>query len=246
MKFSRIVGTGSYLPEQVVDNSAFESRIDTSDAWIQERTGIKQRHIAPAEQSTCDLAEQAANAALQAAGISGSDLDLIVVGTTTPDRIYPSTACQLQARIGAGGCPAFDVQAVCSGFVYALGIVDKFVRAGGVENALVIGADCHSRLLDWDDRATCVLFGDGAGAAVIKADSEPGIMSTHLHADGSYEHLLYVEGGTPLGGGEFRPGSAFTAHARQRSFQVRSPHFAFESLQRHSMPTGSKRVILIG
>lgn len=193
MTFAQIAGTGSYLPPKVVTNDDLAKIVDTTDAWIQERTGIRQRHIADGE-GTCDLAEHAARAAIEAAGVSPEDIDLIVLGTTTPDRVYPATACQLQARLGALGCPAFDVQAVCTGFVYALGIAEKFIRTGTSKCALVVGADVHSKLLDWTDRGTCVLFGDGAGAVVLKASEEPGILSTQLHADGSCEHLLFVDG----------------------------------------------------
>ncbi len=191
--FARISGTGSYLPPRVVSNDELASWVDTSDEWIRERTGIRQRHLAEGE-TTCDLAEHAARAALEAACVAPEEVDLIVLGTTTPDRVYPATACQLQARLGALGCPAFDVQAVCTGFVYALGIAEKFVRTGSAKKALVVGADVHSKLLDWNDRGTCVLFGDGAGAVVLEAADKPGVMSTQLHADGSCEHLLYVEG----------------------------------------------------
>lgn len=195
MTFARIAGTGSYLPERVLTNGELARRVDTTDEWIRERTGIRERRIAAPDETTCDLAEHAARRALEAAGLDGSELDLIVVGTTTPDRVYPSTACRLQARLGAaGGGAAFDVQAVCTGFVYALGVAEKFVRTGAAARALVVGADVHSRLLDWEDRGTCILFGDGAGAVVLEASSEPGVLSTHLHADGRGERLLYVEG----------------------------------------------------
>lgn len=199
MIYPRIIGTGSCLPERILTNEELARDIDTSDDWIQERTGIRRRHLVADDQTTVDLAEGAARNALAAAGVEASTLDLIVVGTATPDRIYPSTACRLQARIGAQGCTAFDVQAVCTGFIYALGIAEKFVRARSAQRVLVIGADTHSRLLDWSDRSTCVLFGDGAGAVVLEASPIPGVLSTHLHADGSGESLLYVEGGTPHG-----------------------------------------------
>ena len=220
MTRARIVGTGSYLPERVVPNSEFEASLDTSDAWIRERTGIVERRIAGEHETTCDLAEHAARAALEASDWSAESLDLIVVGTTTPDRIYPSTACRLQARLGAGGCTAFDVQAVCTGFVYALGVAEQFIRAGSVRRALVIGADTHSRLLDWSDRGTCILFGDGAGAVTLERSEEPGIFSTHLHADGRYESLLYVEGGTPAGAGRIRDGNAYTHMRGNEVFKV--------------------------
>jgi len=207
---ARILGTGGYLPERVVTNAELEKRVDTSDAWIRERTGIERRHIAADDELTSDLAEHAARAALEAAQVAPEEIDLIVLGTTTPDRVYPSTACRLQARLGIHGCPAFDVQAVCTGFIYALGVAEQFVRTGSARCALVIGADTHSRLLDWSDRGTCVLFGDGAGAVVLGPSEEPGVLSTHLHADGRYEHLLYVEGGVPRGAGRIAEGNAYT------------------------------------
>ena len=220
MIHARIVGTGSYLPERIMSNTEFEASLDTSDEWIRERTGIVERRIVADDESTCDLAERAARLALEASGWAAEDLDFIVVGTTTPDRIYPSTACRLQARLGAGQCPAFDVQAVCSGFIYALGVAETFVRAGSARRALVVGADTHSRLLDWSDRGTCILFGDGAGAVTLEASEEPGIYSTHLHADGSYESLLYVEGGTPAGAGNIRAGGAYTHMRGNEVFKV--------------------------
>ncbi|MEM7252083.1 MAG: beta-ketoacyl-ACP synthase III [Pseudomonadota bacterium] len=197
-QFARIAGTGSYLPEKVLTNDDLATLVDTSDAWIQERTGIRKRHIAENE-TTGDLAEHAARAAIESAGMKPDDIDLIVLGTTTPDRVYPATACQLQARLGTSGYPAFDVQAVCSGFVYALGVAEKFVASGSAKRALVVGADVHSKLLDWTDRGTCVLFGDGAGAVVLEASDDPGIYSTLLRADGSCEHLLYVDGSVAEG-----------------------------------------------
>ncbi len=194
MIYSRIVGTGSYLPDRVLTNAELEKLVDTNDEWIVGRTGIKSRHIAAENESTCDLAEQAALKALEAAQVDISEVDLIILGTTTPDRIYPSTACLLQAKLGNHGAAAFDIQAVCSGFVYALSTADKFIKTGAAKCALVIGAEVYSRILDWTDRGTCILFGDGAGAVVLKPDSEPGILSTHLHADGAYKDLLTVPG----------------------------------------------------
>ena len=195
MTFARIAGTGGHLPERVLTNEELARIVDTTDEWIRERTGIRERRIAARGETTCDLAERASLRALEAAGLEAADLDLIVVGTTTPDRVYPSTACRLQARLGAGaGGAAFDVQAVCTGFIYALGVAEKFVRTGAAGRALVVGADVHSRLLDWSDRGTCILFGDGAGAVVLEGAAEPGVMTTHLHADGKGERLLYVEG----------------------------------------------------
>jgi len=192
--YSRVVGTGSYLPEKVVLNIELASEVDTSDEWIRKRTGIMQRHLAAPEQTTSDLAFGAAQRAMAAAGITAQDLDLIIVATSTPDYIFPSTACFLQARLGAQRCPAFDVQAVCSGFIYALDIADKFIRVQSARHALVIGAELFSRILDWNDRATCVLFGDGAGAVVLTADSKPGVHASVLHADGSQASILSTPG----------------------------------------------------
>ncbi len=195
MIHSRIIGTGGYLPEKVLTNADLEKMVDTSDQWIVERTGIRQRHIAEDDQTTCDLAYQAATRAMDAAGVREHDIDLIVVATTTPNRIFPSTACLLQERLGIRGCAAFDIQAVCTGFVYALSVVDKFIRTGSARTVLVVGAETLSRIIDWNDRSTCVLFGDGAGAMVVQASGEAGILSTHLHADGRYKELLTVNGG---------------------------------------------------
>ena len=194
MNYSRIIGTGGYLPERRLTNAELETWVDTSDEWIVERTGIRTRHLAGQDQDTCDLAEQAARRALEAAQVNASELDLIILGTTTPDRIFPSTACLLQARLGNRGAMAFDVQAVCSGFLYALSIADKFIKTGAAQRALVVGADIYSRLVNWTDRNTCVLFGDGAGAVVLEASTSPGILSTHLHADGAYKDVLTVPG----------------------------------------------------
>ncbi len=195
MIYSRISGTGSYLPEKVLTNADLEKMVDTTDEWITSRTGIKQRHIAVEGENTVHLAEQAALRAMEMAGVSAEELDLIIVATTTPDQVFPSTACLLQGRLGNHGATAFDVQAVCTGFVYALGVADKFIKSGSHKTALVIGAETMSRIVDWSDRATCVLFGDGAGAVVLQASDEPGILSTHLHADGQYKDLLEVQAG---------------------------------------------------
>ena len=194
MRYSRIIGTGSFLPDNVVSNDALAKRVDTSDEWIRARTGILQRHLALPGQTSSELAYQAALNAIAAAGITAADLDLIIVATSTPDFIFPSTACLLQARLGAKRCPAFDVQAVCSGFIYAMDIADKYIRSGAYTRALVVGAEVFSRILDWGDRATCVLFGDGAGAVVLAADSKPGIHASVLHADGSHAGILSTPG----------------------------------------------------
>ena len=195
MKYARITGTGGFLPEKVLTNHDLEKMVDTSDEWIVDRTGIRKRHIAAADETTCDLAEQAARRAMSAAGKEAHDIDLVIVATTTPDQVFPSTACLLQQRLGIHGCAAFDVQAVCTGFVYALGIADKFIRTGSARCALIVGAETLSRIVDWNDRDTCVLFGDGAGAVVVEASDEPGIISSHLHADGKYGSLLQVPTG---------------------------------------------------
>ncbi len=192
--YAKIVGTGSYLPAKVLTNHDLERIVDTTDEWIYTRTGIRQRHIAADGEATSDLALQASRNALEAAGIAAADIDLIVVATTTPDMVFPGTACILQAKLGAKNCPAFDVQAVCAGFTYALATADQFVRSGKYRNALVVGAETYSRILDWKDRGTCVLFGDGAGAVVLRRSETPGILSAHLHADGSHASQLCVPG----------------------------------------------------
>jgi 3-oxoacyl-[acyl-carrier-protein] synthase-3 len=200
--FSRIAGTGSYLPARTVTNQDLEQTIATSNEWIFSRTGIRERRVAADDELASDLALHASRRALEAAGIEARDLDLIIVATTTPDVVFPSTACILQSKLGAGICPAFDVQAVCAGFVYGLTTADLFVRAGKCRNALVVGAEVYSRILDWSDRGTCVLFGDGAGAVVLRASEEAGILSTHLHADGTFHDILTVPG--HVSGGQVR------------------------------------------
>ena len=192
MTHTAITGTGACLPERVVTNEELEKTVDTTDQWIRERTGILQRHIAGDEETTASMGAQAAREALDAAGLAADDVDMIVLATTTPDRIFPSTACHIQRELGTRECPAFDVQAVCSGFIYGLDIARRFIATGGGGTALVIGSEVLSRIVDWSDRSTCVLFGDGAGAVVLQAREEPGILSTHLHADGRYDHLLQV------------------------------------------------------
>ena len=192
--YSRIAGTGSYLPEKILTNFDLERMMDTSDEWIRTRTGITQRHIASEDQVASDLAFYACQNAMKAAGVTNKDIDLIIVATTTPDMIFPSTACILQNKLGIENCPAFDVQAVCSGFVYALATADMFVSSGKCRNALVVGTEIYSKILDWNDRSTCVLFGDGAGAVVLSQSDQPGILSTHLHANGSYSNILSAPG----------------------------------------------------
>ena len=194
MIFSRIVGTGSYLPPRIVTNDELSRKLDTSDAWIQERTGIRQRHIAEPAQASSDLALEASRHALDAAGAKAADIDLIIVATSTPDFIFPSTACLLQAKLGVKGCAAFDVQAVCSGFVYALATADSMIKNQLAKKALVVGAEVFSRILDWNDRGTAVLFGDGAGAVVLAAGAQPGVHASVLHADGSQVGILSVPG----------------------------------------------------
>ena len=206
--YSRILGTGSYLPPKRLTNADLAAElaqqgVETSDDWIVERTGIRARHFAAPEVACSDLAVEAARRALEAAGTAADDLDLIIVATSTPDMVFPSTATMVQHKLGAAGCPAFDVQAVCSGFIYALTVADAMVRAGSVKTALVIGAEVFSRILDFKDRTTCVLFGDGAGAVVIGASEQPGILATDIHADGKHRDILcvpgHVSGGQVLG-----------------------------------------------
>ena len=192
MKYSRITGTGSYLPAKIMTNADLERMVDTTDEWIFARTGIRERHIVADDEFTSDLALRASRQAIKAAGIKASEIDLIIVATTTPDRIFPSTACLMQDKLGISSCPAFDIQAVCSGFVYAVATADNFIKSGTAKCALVVGAEAMSRITDWADRSNCILWGDGAGAVIMEVSDEPGILSTHLHADGSYAHLLHV------------------------------------------------------
>lgn len=196
MKYSRIAGTGSYLPEKILTNADLESMVDTTDEWIFTRTGIRERHIAAEGQYTSDLALEASKNAISAAGVEVSDIDLIIVATTTPDQVFPSTACLVQKKLGvANNCPAFDIQAVCSGFIYALATADNFIKAGSAKCVLVVGAETMSRVTDWTDRSNCILWGDGAGAVILQAGNEPGIISSHLHADGSHSALLNIPSG---------------------------------------------------
>ncbi|CCN06200.1 3-oxoacyl-[acyl-carrier-protein] synthase III [Bordetella bronchiseptica Bbr77] len=204
MKYAKIAGSGGYLPERVVTNDDLAAelatrQISTSDEWIVERTGIRQRHLAERGVTTSQLATEAARRAMDDAGVQPDEIDMIIVATSTPDYVFPSTACLVQANLGAKGGAAFDVQAVCSGFVYAMTTADSFIRAGRARCALVIGAEVFSRILDWNDRGTCVLFGDGAGAVVLKAADEPGILAAHLHADGSQTKILCAAGNVAYG-----------------------------------------------
>ena len=241
MKYTRIIGTGSYLPARVMSNADLEKMVDTTDAWIVARTGIHQRHIAADGETTCDLAEQAARRAIAAADIAVDSIDLIIVATTTPDRVFPSTACLLQERLGLHGCPAFDIQAVCTGFVYALSIVDKFIRTGASQRALVIGAETLSRIVDWSDRGTCVLFGDGAGAVVVEASSKAGIISSHLHADGQYKELLTVPAGISQGYDKVRANQAFMQMRGSEVFKLAVNtlgHIVDETLEANGLAQG--------
>jgi 3-oxoacyl-[acyl-carrier-protein] synthase-3 len=207
--YSRIAGTGGYLPERIMENTELEQMVDTSDEWIKSRTGIHKRHIAAENETTCDLAEHAARLAMEAASVTADEIDLIIVATTTPDLVFPSTACLLQERLGVSGTAAFDVQAVCTGFIYALSIADKFIKTGDSRNALVVGAETLSNIIDWTDRDTCVLFGDGAGAVVLEASDQPGIASTFLHADGQHKDLLKVPVGISTDYAAVKDGKAF-------------------------------------
>ena len=209
MTFARISGTGGYLPERVVTNKDLEDMVDTSDEWIQERSGIKRRHIAADGETTSDMGLVAAKRALDSAGLTADDVDLIIVATTTPDKVFPSTACIVQRLLKVKNIPAFDVHAACSGFIYALDIANRFITTGGAKNVLVIGSETYSRLLDWTDRATCVLFGDGSGAVVLSASSDAGVISTHIHSDGEFEELLHVPAGISSGYETFQQENAF-------------------------------------
>ena len=195
MIYSRIEGTGRYLPSKMMTNFDIEKLVDTSDEWIKTRTGVERRHIAEAEQATSDLGYEAAKKAIESAGIDKEEIDLIIIGTTTPDYIFPNTGTLIQDRLGIHGCPAFSVEAACSGFVYALSVADKFIQTGGAKCALVIGAEVMTNLIDWSDRSTCVLFGDGAGAMILKPSNETGILDCKLGADGKYKDLLLYPAG---------------------------------------------------
>ncbi len=209
MTYARIAGVGSFLPAKVVTNHDLERTMDTSDEWIRERTGIKRRHVAAEDETTSSMGVVAAQRAMEMADVRPEDVDLIVLGTATPDKVFPASACIIQRRLGISGGPAFDVHAACSGFLYALDLANRYVRTGGARTALVIGSETLSRITNWEDRSTAVLFGDGAGAVVLQASDEPGILATHIHADGQYEHLLEVPQGVSVGYDTTRSGAAF-------------------------------------
>src|SRR5450631_2977100 len=215
--YSRIAGTGSYLPEKVLTNADIEKLVDTSDEWIRTRTGIESRHIAGDDETTTDLAERAARLAMQDAGVGPGDIDLIVVGTATPDLVFPNVGTLLQARLGIHGCPAFSVEAACAGFLYALAIAEKFIKTGASRCAMVVGADTLSKIVNWNDRSTCVLFADGAGVVILKSADEPGIISTHLHADGRHKDLLSYPDGVSKG---FKQVKAGTASVQMKGSEV--------------------------
>lgn len=209
MTYTRITGTGGYLPEKVLTNLDLEKMMDTSDEWIRERTGICRRHIAADGEACSDMSMAAASRAIEMAGIEAADIDLIIVATVTPDQVFPSTACIVQRRLGIHGCPAFDIQAACSGFVYALDLANRLIETGGATTALVIGSELLSRITNWEDRATAVLFGDGAGAVILQPSDEPGILATHMHSDGQYADLLQVPQGIGSGYDAVRAEAAF-------------------------------------
>lgn len=220
MMFSRIIGTGSYLPEKILTNTELSETVDTSDEWIRERTGIERRHIVAEGQYTSDLALLASLQALDAAGLAADKLDLIVLATSTPDVVFPSTASILQEKLKVHhGCAAFDLQAVCAGFAYALSVADQYIRAGTAKNVLVVGAETFSRILDWNDRTTCVLFGDGAGAVVLTASETPGVHSTHIHADGRFQDLLCVPSGVSKQYSDMLKSQAFVQMDGQKVFK---------------------------
>ena len=209
MIYARIAGVGSFLPEKVVTNKDLEEVMDTTDEWIQERTGIKRRHIAGEGETTGSMGLEAAKRAMEMAGVTADEIDLIIVGTATPDKVFPSTACIIQRRLGVVGGPAFDVHAACSGFLYGLDLANRYLRTGGAKKALVIGSETLSRITNWEDRGTAVLFGDGAGAVVLEVCDEPGIMATHIHANGEYEELLHIRQGVSIGYDVTRKGEAY-------------------------------------
>ena len=211
--YARIAGTGRGLPERILTNADLEKIVDTTDEWIRSRTGIERRHIVSDDETNLDLCEHAARNAMEMAGVGPADIDFVIVGTTSPDQVFPNMGCLLQQRLGIGGPPAFSIEAACTGFIYALNITEKFIRTGAAKRALVVGGETLSRMVDWTDRGTCVLFGDGAGAVVLEASEEPGIISTHLHADGQYADLLYFPSGVSKKPADF--------HARRDYIQMK-------------------------
>ncbi|MEL7310672.1 MAG: beta-ketoacyl-ACP synthase III [Pseudomonadota bacterium] len=220
MMFSRIAGTGSYAPERVLTNADLEKMVDTSDEWIRTRTGIERRHIAADDQTTSSLAVEAARRAMEAAGVTGEDIDFIAIGTTTPDFVFPNVGCLIQEELGIPACPTMSLEAACTGFIYALSVADQYMRAGTAKCALVIGAETLSRITDWNDRNTCVLFGDGAGAVVLTPNDEAGVISTHLGADGRYRHLLGMDAGPSKRLDDVVRGEAFIQMAGNEVFKV--------------------------
>lgn len=218
--YSRIAGTGRCLPEKVLTNFDLEKMVDTTDEWIRTRTGIERRHIAAENETTLDFCEGAALRAMEMAGVKPEELDMILVGTTTPDLVFPNMGVLLQDRLGAHGCMAMGLEAACTGFIYALGVADKFIKTGAAKKALVVGAETLSRIIDWNDRGTCVLFGDGAGAVVLEAAEEPGIIGTHLHADGQYKDLLFFPSGVSKGFNDLKSGKDFVQMKGNEVFKV--------------------------
>lgn len=218
--YSRIEGTGSFLPKRVVTNADLEKMVDTSDEWIVSRTGIRQRHLVSDGETNLDLAEGAARKAMEMAGVTADDIDLIVVGTTTPNQVFPNMGVLVQQRLGVENCPAFSLEAACTGFIYALSVADKFVTTGSSKCALVIGSETLSSILDWSDRSTCVLFGDGAGAVILKPSEEAGVLSTHLSANGKYKDLLFVESGISNGFENLKSGKDFVQMKGNEVFKV--------------------------
>lgn len=236
--YSRIAGTGRYLPEKVLTNFDLEKMVDTSDEWIRTRSGIERRHIVSEGETTLDLCEKAARNAMEMAGITAAELDMIVVGTTTPDLVFPNMGVLLQDRLGAHGCMAMGLEAACTGFIYALGTADKFIQTGTVKKALVLGAETLSRIVDWSDRGTCVLFGDGAGAVVLEASHEPGVLATHLHADGAYKDLLFFPSGVSRGFNSLKGGKDFVQMKGNEVFRIAVTtlaRIAAETLEKHGI-----------
>ncbi|MDE2195915.1 MAG: ketoacyl-ACP synthase III [Gammaproteobacteria bacterium] len=236
--YSRIAGTGRGLPEKILTNQDLEKMVETSDEWIRSRTGIERRHIAADHETNLDFCEQAARNAMQAAGVGPGDIDLVIVGTTTPDQVFPNMGCLLQRRLGIHGCTAFSLEAACTGFIYALDIADKYIRTGSAKCALIVGGETLSRMTDWSDRGTCVLFGDGAGAVVLEAAEQPGIISTHLHADGKYADLLYFPSGVSKGFDDLKSGKDFIRMSGNEVFKVavtKLGEIVTETLQANNM-----------